>query len=162
MYEESLRTPLVIKYPKEVEPGTESDALVQNLDFAPTFLDYAGISAPDDMQGESFRKVLSGADEEWRDAVYYSYYAFPAIHQVKRHYGITTDRYKLIHFYYDIDEWELYDLKEDPNELNNVYDDPEYSDVQVEMHEKLKELRKKYKDSDENDARFIEQTGTLN
>lgn len=162
MYEESLRTPLVIKYPKEIEPGTESDALVQNLDFAPTFLDYAGISAPDDMQGESFRKVLSGADEEWRDAVYYSYYAFPAIHQVKRHYGITTDRYKLIHFYYDIDEWELYDLKEDPNELNNVYDDPEYSDVQVEMHEKLKELRKKYKDSDENDARFIEQTGTLN
>lgn len=159
MYEESLRTPLVIRYPKEIKPGSESDALVQNLDFAPTLLDYAGINPPKDMQGHSFRNLLRGKTKDWRDAIYYSYYAYPAVHQVKRHYGISTDRYKLIHFYYDIDEWELYDLKKDPHELRNVYEDPDYAKVREHMHEKLRELRKKYKDSDENDQKFIEQTG---
>lgn len=155
MYEESLRTPLVIRYPKEIKSGTTIDALVQNLDFAPTFLDYACVDIPSDIQGESFRDLVSGKDSEWRDAIYYTYYEYPSIHMVKRHYGIRTDRYKLIHFYYDIDEWELYDLEKDPQELTNVYHAPEYADVKREMHDKLKQVRAKYGDSDENNERFL-------
>lgn len=156
MYEQSFRTPLLVRYPKEIEAGSKIEALVQNLDIAPTFLDYAGVDIPQTMQGESFRKLVSGEDDSWRDAVYYTYYEFPSVHMVKRHYGVATDRYKLMHFYYDIDEWELYDLEEDPNEMNNVYDDPEYADVQKEMHTKLTELRNYYGDSDENNEKFLE------
>jgi arylsulfatase A-like enzyme len=155
MYEESFRTPLLIRYPKEIKAGSSFDQLVQNLDFAPTFLDYAGIEIPEAMQGESFRQLLSGQSGEWRDAVYYTYYEYPSIHMVKRHYGVATDRYKLMHFYYDIDEWELYDLEKDPHEMTNVYDDPDYADVQEMMHGRLVELREKYGDSDENDQRFL-------
>lgn len=155
MYEESLRTPLVMSYPKEIKPGTKIDAMVQNIDFAPTFLDYAGVDIPKDIQGESFRKVVSGENHEWRDAVYYTYYEYPSIHMVKRHYGVRTDRYKLIHFYYDIDEWELYDLEKDPHEMKNVYDDPAYAVIQKSMHQRLSEIRKKYGDSDANDQRFL-------
>ncbi|MFT4856987.1 MAG: arylsulfatase A-like enzyme, partial [Planctomycetota bacterium] len=111
MYEQSFRTPLLVRYPKEIKPGTTIDKLVQNLDFAPTFLDYAGLDIPKEMQGESFRKLVSGESGEWREAVYYTYYEYPSVHMVKRHYGVATDRYKLMHFYYDIDEWEMYDLK---------------------------------------------------
>lgn len=156
MYEESLRTPLIIRYPKEIEAGTENDALVQNLDFAPTFLDYAGVAVPADMQGESFRKLMSGETDDWRDAIYYTYYEYPSIHMVKRHYGIRTDRYKLIHFYYDIDEWELYDLEKDPKEMHNVYGDPSYTDIQEELHKKLDETRKKYRDSDQIDKKYLD------
>lgn len=155
MYEESLRTPLLLRYPQEVKPGTTTDALVQNLDFAPTLLDYAGIKAPAAMQGASFRKLAAGQDSSWRDAVYYTYYEYPSIHMVKRHYGVRTDRYKLIHFYYDVDEWELYDLQEDPQELKNVYDEPDYADVKEQMREKLRELRMQYGDSEENDQRYL-------
>jgi arylsulfatase A-like enzyme len=156
MYEESLRTPLIIRYPKEITPGSVNDKLVMNLDFAPTFLDYAGVSIPDDMQGESFRNMVAGKRVQWRDAVYYHYYEFPAEHMVKRHYGIRTDRYKLIHFYYDIDEWEMYDLQSDPNEMKNVYGDPAYKDVQAGLHKKLDELRVKYGDSDEITRKFLD------
>ncbi len=155
MYEESFRTPLLIRYPKEIKPGTKIDKLVQNLDFAPSFLDYAGVEIPSDMQGESFRKLISGETGEWRDAVYYTYYEYPAEHMVKRHYGIATERYKLIHFYYDVDEWELYDLEKDPSEMQNVYDSPEYADVRENLHQRLKELREKYGDSDEKDQYFL-------
>jgi arylsulfatase A-like enzyme len=156
MYEQSFRTPLLVRYPKEIKPGTTIDKLVQNLDFAPTFLDYAGIDAPQEMQGESFRKLVSGESGEWRDAVYYTYYEYPSVHMVKRHYGVATDRYKLMHFYYDIDEWEMYDLKEDPMEMNNIYDDPDYAEVRDMMHERLVELREKYGDSEANDQKFLE------
>jgi len=156
MYEESFRTPLLVRYPKEIKPGTKIDKLVQNLDFAPTFLDYAGIEIPQDMQGESFRNLVSGKTGEWRDAVYYTYYEYPSVHMVKRHYGVATDRYKLMHFYYDIDEWEMYDLETDPSEMKNIYNDPAYADVQKMMHERLTELRTKYGDSDENDQKFIQ------
>ncbi|KGE12270.1 sulfatase [Sphingobacterium deserti] len=155
MYEESLRTPLLIRYPKEIPPGKIADDLVQNLDFAPTLLDYAGIEIPKDIQGESFRALVAGKDTTWRDAVYYTYYEYPSIHMVKRHYGIRTDRYKLIHFYYDVDEWELYDLEKDPNELKNVYNDPTYASIKQQMTVKLKDVRKKYNDSPENDARYL-------
>jgi arylsulfatase A-like enzyme len=155
MYEESFRTPLLIRYPKEIKPGTKIDKLIQNLDFAPTFLDYAGINIPSDMQGESFRNLIAGKTGKWRDAVYYTYYEYPGVHAVKRHYGVATERYKLMHFYYDIDEWEMYDLQTDPQEMKNIYKNPAYAGVQKMMHERLAELRKQYGDSDENDQKFI-------
>ncbi len=156
MYEESLRMPLLMRYPKEIKSHTKIDQLVQNLDFAPTFLDYAGVSIPKDMQGETFRDLVAGTTSEWRDAAYYTYYEYPSIHMVKRHYGITTDRYKLIHFYYDIDEWELYDIQEDPHEMRSVYNDPAYAGVRENLHKRLDELRAKYGDSDENNQKLID------
>jgi len=157
IYEESFRTPLLIRWPEKIEPGSATDEMVQNLDFAQTFLEAAGIEAPDDMQGESLMPLLEGNFEEWdRDAVYYHYYEYPGFHMVKRHYGIVTKDYKLAHFYYDIDEWELYDRRNDPMELNNVYDDPAYEQVVIELKEKLQELREKYNDSKELDQHFIQ------
>lgn len=158
MYEESLRTPLLVRYPAEIPAGTRSGALVQNLDFAPTLLDYAGVPIPQDMQGQSFRKLAAGKEKKWRDVIYYTYYEYPSIHMVKRHYGIRTDRYKLIHFYYDVDEWELYDLQKDPEELNNVYNDPAYTGIRKAMHKKLQQTRKHYKDSEENDQKLMPKT----
>lgn len=155
MYKESFRTPLLVRYPKEIKSGTKIDKLVQNLDFAPTFLDYAGVKAPDEMQGESFRNLVSGKTDQFRDFAYYTYYEYPSIHMVKRHYGVATQRYKLIHFYYDIDEWELYDLKTDPHEMQNVYDNPAYADVRKMMHEKLDMARDYYGDSDANDQKYL-------
>ena len=156
MYEESLKTPFLIRYPKEIPAGSEVNALIQNLDYAPTFLDYANVKIPEEMQGESFRKIVSNETEEWRDAIYYTYYEYPSVHMVKRHYGIRTDRYKLIHFYYDIDEWELFDLQNDPNEMNNIYSNPKYSEIKEEMHKKLSELRIKYGDSKEMDQKNLD------
>ncbi|WP_372949115.1 sulfatase [Mariniphaga sp.] len=155
MYEESFRTPLLMRFPKEIKPGTVIADLVQNLDFAPTFLDYAGIDVPEEMQGESFRKLVAGETGEWRDAVYYTYYEYPSVHMVKRHYGVATDRYKLMHFYYDIDEWEMYDLETDPMEMQNIYDDPAYADVREMLHKRLGELREYYGDSDELNDKFL-------
>ncbi|HBE41780.1 MAG TPA: sulfatase [Bacteroidales bacterium] len=155
MYDESFLTPLLVRYPKEIKPGTTIDKLVQNLDFAPTILDYAGVKIPDNMQGMSFRKLVSGKSSGWRDAVYYTYYEYPSVHMVKRHYGVATERYKLMHFYYDIDEWEMYDRETDPMEMKNIYDDPSYADVREMLHKKLEELRKFYGDSDELNDKFI-------
>lgn len=151
MYEESLRMPLIARYPKEIAPKINETDLVQNLDFAPTFLDYAGVEIPEDMQGSSMRKILSGSkDKEWRQGIYYHYYEYPAVHAVKRHYGIRTLRYKLIHFYYDIDAWELYDLQNDPQEINNVFDNGAYTNVVKRLKYDLQKLREKYGDSDDN------------
>lgn len=158
MYEESFRTPILMRFPKEIKAGTKVDKLVQNIDFAPTFLDYAGVKAPKDMQGLSVRKVVKGQNVKWRDAVYYQYYEYPGEHKVKRHYGIRTEQYKLIHFYYDIDKWELYDLEKDPHEMKNVYNDAAYTEIQKNMHEKLKELREKYGDSDASDQKYLKRS----
>ena len=155
MYEESFRTPILMKYPKEIKAGTVVDQLIQNLDFAPTFMDYAGVDIPNDVQGESFRNIVNGKTNEWRDAIYYTYYEYPGEHNVQRHNGVRTDRYKLIHFYYDSDTWELYDLKKDPTEMNNVYDDPAYKEIRKNMHEKFEEVRAKYGDSDELDQKNL-------
>lgn len=146
MYEESFRTPLIVKWPGHIKPGSVSDHLVQNLDFAQTFLDMANLPVQDEMQGKSLVPIFRGKSDAWRDAVYYHYYEYPRGHRVNKHYGIRTNRYKLIHFYYDIDEWELYDLEKDPMELNNVYNNPEYSTVQAEHHQKLDKLIEEYKD----------------
>lgn len=157
IYNESFKTPLLVKWPGKISPASVSDEMVQNLDFAQTFLDAAGVEQPEDMQGESLMPLLLGNTAAWtRDAVYYQYYEYPGFHMVKRHYGIVTKEYKLVHFYYDIDEWELYDRKKDPLELTSVYDDPAYADVVATMKQKLKDIRVKYKDSDELDQHFIE------
>ncbi|UXP32605.1 sulfatase [Reichenbachiella agarivorans] len=157
IYDESFKTPLMVRWPDKVAAGTVENEMVQNLDFAQTLLEAAGISAPSDMQGESLMPLLTGHKEQWdREAVYYHYYEYPSVHMVKRHYGIVTKEYKLVHFYYDIDEWELYDRLDDPNEMNNVYDDPAYADVVKELQIKLTELRSKYKDSPELDSLFIQ------
>jgi arylsulfatase A-like enzyme len=157
IYDESFKTPLMIRWPNEIKAGTTNDEMVQNLDFAQTFLEAAGIEAPDDMQGESLIPLMKGNTEKWdRDAVYYHYYEYPAVHMVKRHYGIVTKEYKLVHFYYDVDEWELYDRLNDTQEMNNVYNDPAYQDIVKELSEQLVELRVKYKDSKELDQKYIE------
>ena len=140
-----------------ITPGTTEDEVVQNLDFAQTFLDIAGVTAPEDMQGESLVRLLRGEKELWdREAIYYHYYEYPAVHMVKRHYGIATKDFKLMHFYYDVDEWELYDRRKDPQETNNVYDDPAYAETVAELKTKLEALRKKYRDSDELTNQYIQ------
>jgi arylsulfatase A-like enzyme len=147
MYEESFRTPLIIRWPEHMAKGSVNTDLVQNLDFAPTFLEAAGIAVPSDLQGQSLLPLLTGSGIYNRDALYYHYYEYPGIHAVKRHYGVRTARYKLIHFYHDIDEWELYDLATDPDELNNVYDNPAYAGTRDSLHLKLTELMKQCGDS---------------
>ncbi len=156
IYNESFKTPLIIKWPNVIEAGTTNEEMVQNLDFAQTFLEAAMIDVPDDMQGESLIPLLKGDSSEWtRDAVYYHYYEYPSVHMAKRHYGIVNKEFKLVHFYYDVDEWELYDRLNDPNEINNVYNNPEYSDIVNKLTQELKEIRVKYKDSEELDKGFL-------
>jgi arylsulfatase A-like enzyme len=158
VYDQSFKTPLLIAWPGKVKPGTRSDELVQNLDFAQTFLDAAGVPAPGDMQGESMVPLLTGKPNKWkRDAVYYHYYEYPAEHMVNRHYAIITKEYKLIHYYFVEDKWELIDRKKDPNELKNVYDDPAYAKVKKDLHSRLEKLREKYKDNSALSQRYIDQ-----
>ena len=157
IYDESFKTPLLVRWPGDVEPGSSCDEMVQNLDFAQTFMDAAGIEAPEDMQGESFVPLLQGNVDEWdRDAVYYHYYEYPGWHMVKRHYGIVTREYKLAHFYHDVDEWELYDRLKDTLELTNEYDNPEYASVVEKLKKELAGLREKYGDSEALDQKYIE------
>lgn len=156
IYDESFKTPFLVKWPGVIKPKSRNTNMVQNLDFAQTILEASGVEAPKDMQGESLIPLFKGNTKGFRDAVYYHYYEYPAVHMVKRHYGIVTEEYKLTHYYYDIDEWELIDRKNDPKELRNEYDNPKYKDVVANMTQKLKELRIKYKDSEELDQHFID------
>ena len=142
MYEESLRMPLIVKWPGVTEPGSKNDHIVQNIDFASMFLDMAGLPIPDDIQGMSPVPLLKGEEpENWREYAYYHYIVYPDYHMVKPHYGIRSDRYKLIH-YYTIDEWEMFDLEEDPNEMKNVYSEPEYKDIVNSMKKELTRVKK--------------------
>lgn len=146
MYEESFRTPLVMRLPG----GARGDIaeMVQNIDYAPTFLELAGVPVPADMQGLSLLPLLKGGHPaDWRRSLYYHFYEYPAEHMVKRHYGVRNDRWKLIHFYNDIDQWELYDLQEDPHELRNLYGLPEYAAPRREMTEELVRLQTQYGDT---------------
>ncbi|MCG8587048.1 MAG: sulfatase, partial [Pirellulales bacterium] len=145
MYEESLRTPLLVRWPGVVKPKSTNGDIVSNLDFAQTFLDIAGVEQPTDMQGRSLVSLLKGeTPDDWRKTFYYHYYEFPGAHSVARHYGVTNGRHKLIN-YYRRGEWEFFDLKKDPNELNSVYAKPEYADKVNEMKVELDRLRKHYK-----------------
>ena len=149
MFEQSLRTPLLIQWSGVIKPGSVNNDMISNLDFAETFIDAAGADIPNEMQGRSFLPVLKGdTPDDWRTEHYYHYYEYPGFHSVKRHYGVTTDRYKLIHYYYDIDEWELFDLQKDPYELVNVYNNPQYTAVRDSLHNELDKLMARYMDSD--------------
>lgn len=156
IFDESFKTPLLIKWPGVIKAGSKNSQMVQNLDYAQTFLEAAGVKPPTDMQGESLIPIFKGQGKNFRDAAYYHYYEYPGIHMVKRHYGIVTEKYKLVHFYHDVDEWELYDRTNDKNELKNVYNDPKYAKIKAEMHKKLAALRVKYKDSEALDKMYIE------
>ncbi len=141
MYEESLRMPLIMRWPGLIKPGTEITRLTQNIDFAPTLLAAAGLEIPEDMQGKSMVPLLNNPKAKWRDAIYYHYYGenYRAF-KIAAHYGIRTLRYKLIHFY-EAGEWELFDLEKDPQEMTSLYADPGYAKIRSQLQRKLKELR---------------------
>lgn len=145
MYEESMRTPLVMMLPEGYNHKGDIEQMVQNIDYAPTFLEMAGVEIPEDIHGESMVPLLKGEDPAtWRKSLYYHFYEYPAEHMVKRHYGVRTERYKLIHFYNDIDSWELYDLKEDPQEMHNLYGKAEYAPIVKELKAELWRLQEQY------------------
>ena len=151
MYEESFSTPLVMKLPKGLDYRGNIRELVQNIDYAPTFLDIAGAPIPADIQGVSLLPLLRGEHpKNWRKSLYYHYYEYPAEHSVKRHYGVLMGEWKLIHFYRDIDEWELYNLKEDPHELHNLYGKPGYEKTTKKLLKELRKLQKQYDDPIDN------------
>jgi arylsulfatase A-like enzyme len=146
MYEESLKMPFIVKWPGVTKPGSKSWKLVQNLDYAETFLEIAGAAIPDDMQGLSVVPLLKGEKpDDWRKSIYYHYYEYPSVHMVPRHNGVRNFRYKIMHFY-EFDEWEFYDLKEDPDELTNLYYNSEYANQIKRMKRELEKLRKQYED----------------
>ena len=147
MYEESLRTPLVMALPKGFKKRGDIPEMVQNIDYAPTLLQIAGVPVPADMQGVSLVPLLQGKPQKhWRNSIYYHYHEYPAEHAVKRHYGIRTQRYKLIHFYNDIDQWELYDLQTDPHEMHNLYNEPSAQLLVRKLRKELRRLQEYYDD----------------
>ncbi len=148
MYEESLRMPLLIRWPGKIKAGSVSKSMVLNLDFPVTMLDAAGAKIPADMQGRSFLPVLMGkTPANWRRSIYYRYY-HPGHHNVAAHYGVRTDRYKLI-FFNKLNQWELYDLQKDPIEMKNVYSDPAYQKILEQLKKELYRLKKEFKDDDQ-------------
>lgn len=149
MYEESLRMPFLVRYPGKIKPGTTNDRIVINTDFAPTFLDYAGLPTPKDMQGRSLAPIFAGKHPMgWRDSMYYRYYHYPGDHKVQMHYGVRTERYKLIYFN-KLDQWELYDLQTDPREMRNIYADPAQARTVAKLKAELARLRKQLDDRDQ-------------
>ena len=148
MYEESLRMPFLARWPARIPPGTRVPQMIQNIDYAPTFLEAAGLEVPGEVQGESLTPLLEGRDPgDWRRSIYYHYYEFPAVHMVAKHYGVRTERYKLIH-YYETDEWECFDLETDPGEMESVNADPEYAGIVAELKTELARLQALYGDTD--------------
>jgi arylsulfatase A-like enzyme len=159
MFEESYRTPVLIGWPGVTKPGSVCSDMVSNIDLSETFLEMAGVEPPSDMQGRSLVPLLRGTTpSDWRKEHYYHYYEYPGYHSVKRHYGISTERYKLMHFYFDIDEWELFDLQTDPGEMHNVYTQPEYSAVRDDLHKRLKAIMERYGDSDSLARKMLPET----
>lgn len=145
MYEESFRTPLLVRLPGGKKGDV--DEMVQNIDYGPTILDLAGVEVPADMHGVSFLPLLKGEKvPDWRKSLYYHFYEYPAEHAVRRHYGVRTERYKLMHFYNDIDCWELYDLQEDPMEMHNIYGQPGTEELVKELKTELLRLQVQYDD----------------
>ena len=162
MYEESLRVPFVVRYPREIKAGSVNDDIVTNVDFAETFLDYADARVPQNMQGQSIRPLLRGrTPKDWRASMYYRYWMHGAHFDVAAHFGVRTKRYKLVYYYGlplnakgtkggpTLPEWELFDLQEDPHEMNNVYRDQRYADVVKELKAELIRLRRKLEDDND-------------
>ena len=124
--------------------------LTLNVDIAPTLLDFAGVQIPEDMQGRSMKGLLQDDEEtkkNWRRSAYYQYFEYPKWHNVQPHYGVRTDRYKLIHYYYNIDEWDFYDMEKDPDEMDNQYGNPEYAEIISELKTEIDNLQKQYNDT---------------
>lgn len=154
MYEESFRTPLLIYFPGGKQQTCNE--MVQNIDYAPTFLDLAGANIPKDIQGVSLLPLLKGKHpKDWRSSLYYHYYEYPAEHSVCRHYGIRTKRYSLMHFYNDIDSWELYDLQKDPAQMHNIYGQPGTEKLTGNLKKQLQNLQVKYDDPIRNTANGV-------
>lgn len=145
MYEESLHMPFVVRYPEKIQAGTVIDDIVLNIDFAPTLLDMVDVPIPDEVQGKSFFNNLKGeTPKDWQKSMYYHYYEYPYYHRVQPHYGIRNQRYKLIHFYYDVDIWEFYDLQKDPLEMYNLINDKSYYTLIERLKKELYDLKKGY------------------
>ncbi len=142
MHEPSIRTPAMIRYPKAFRPGTKVDQMVLNLDFAPTLLELAGVQVPEAMQGKSLVKLAQGKEGDWRQDWLYEYYDYPGAEQVRPHRGVRTTRYKYIHYFLAPEEFELYDLQEDPAETKNLFGSPQYAEVQSHLATRLEQLRK--------------------
>ena len=147
IYEESFRTPMVMRYPGVIKPGTVSNDFVMNLDIAPTMLDAAGVAIPKDEQGKSMLPLFTDKKAKGRDAIYYHYYE-NGEHSVSPHFGIRTERYKLVRFYKRVNSWELYDLKKDPNEMNNLYGQKKYKKITDKLNLKMDQLINEYDDQD--------------
>jgi arylsulfatase A-like enzyme len=150
MYQESFRTAFIMRYPGVINPGTKINQLMLNIDWAPTFLNLAGVSIPADMQGTSFLPLLKNPAKNtpWRKAAYYHYYEYPQPHHVYPHFGVSTEQYKLIRFYGPADSWELFDLQKDPHELKNQYASKEYAKIVTQLKQQLDELIKQYNDTE--------------
>ncbi len=150
MYEESLKTPFVMRYPGKIKPGSVVDKMIVNIDFAPTLIDLAGVKVPEEMQGKSFAKLLdkNASSAEWRKSMYYHYYEYPEPHRVAPHIGIRTERYKLIRFYGPHDSWELFDLKQDPKELHNIIGQPDKQSLVNSLKAQLQALAVQYNDKE--------------
>ena len=142
MFEESFRMPFIARWPGKITPGARPEQLIQNIDYAPTFLDVAGIEVPAEIQGKSLVPVMKQEETDWRSSLYYSYYELGE-HAVPQHFGVRTKRHKLIRFPIS-DEWNLFDLERDPNEMRSVHDDPEYASTFTEMKQEFDRLRTKY------------------
>ena len=143
MYEPSLRMPFIVRWPGVTDPGSRDTHLVQNLDFAETFLEIAGIEAPEEMQGESVVPLMRGEEpDDWRESIYYEYFEV-GIHAVEPHYGVRTNRHKLMHFH-RVDEWELYDIPNDPDEVHNLYGQPGLEDLTAGLKTEIARLREHY------------------
>jgi arylsulfatase A-like enzyme len=149
MYEESLKMPFLVRWPGHIKPGAVNDAMILNVDFAPTLLDAAGVKVPADMQGRNFLPLLKGKTPgEWRTSMYYRYYHYPQHHRVQPHYGVRTQRHKLIYFN-KIDQWELFDLRTDPHELKNLYADPAHAGTVKALKAEMYRLKKELQDNDQ-------------
>ena len=151
IFEESLRSPLMVHWPGMTKPGSVSSSIVSLIDFAETFLEIGGLEQPSDMQGRSIVPLCKGeTPSDWRKSLYYHYYEFPVPHRVRPHAGVITDRYKLVHYYKpDIDDWELLDREKDPLEVTDFYNDPAYAATVKELHAELDRLRIEVKETAE-------------
>ena len=145
MFKSKSHMPFVIRYPGKIKPGTVVNDIVSNIDFAPTILEMAGVPIPEKVQGSSFFSNLKGETaSDWRQSMYYHYYEYPYYHRVQPHYGIRNQRYKLIHFYYSMDAWEFYDLKNDPSEMTNLIKSPSHATLIEDLKLELYQLKKSY------------------
>ncbi len=148
MYEESIRVPLLIKYPKMVKPGTTKEEMVLNVDIAPSILELAGLTVPDSMDGKSIKPLLLGKQIPWRTDFLYEYYEYPAVHMVRKNRGVRTERWKYIHYFEEPEEFELFDIENDPHEMRNLINDPSYKDIGEQLKARMLTLRKELRDPD--------------